>query len=157
MMQLLAQLSKCAIALVFALVFAGPVSANGERIVIVTGVVYPGQEIVPELTKEVTLVRPLRSRVQVARKASDIIGKVARRTLLPRRAIPVAALREAYAVEAGEPVRTVYVSGGLKIVMTGVALISGAPGKSIRVRNPDSGRIVTGVVNPDGTVTVDPL
>ena len=157
MMRTLTKLSKYALLLLLASLWAGPAAANGERIVIVTGVVYPGQEISPNLTKEVTLVRPLRSRVQVARKASDIIGKVAKRTILPRRAIPVAALREAFVVEAGEPVRTVYVSGGLKIVMTGVALISGASGKSIRVRNPDSGRIVTGTVNPDGTVIVDPL
>lgn len=143
--------------LVAAYHFVGAAKASGERIVIVTGVIYPGQEITPDDAKEVTLVRPLRSRVRVARTASEIIGKVAQRTILPRRAIPVGAVREPFVVEAGEPVRTVYSNGGLSIVMTGVALVSGASGSSIRVRNPDSGRIVTGRVRPDGTVLVDPL
>lgn len=146
------------IAILFAAHFyLSPAKASGEQIVIVTGVIYPGQEITPEVAKEVTLVRPLRSRAQVARTASEIIGKVAQRTILPRRAIPVGALRDPFLVEAGEPVRTVYSNGGLSIVMTGVALVSGALGSTVRVRNPDSGRIVTGTVRPNGTVLVDPL
>lgn len=143
--------------LVAAHFYVDPAWSSEERIVIVTGVIYPGQEVSSDMTKEVTLARPLRVRFKVARTASEIIGKVARRTILPRRAIPVAALREAYVVEAGSPVRTVYNNGGLSIVMTGVALTSASAGTAIRVRNPDSGRIVTGTVRADGTVLVDPL
>ncbi len=141
------------------LVIAGSGRAleRGEKIIIVSGVVYPGQEITADVVKEVTLARPLRTRGRVVQRLASVVGKVAQRTILPRRAIPVSAVRDAYLVEAGEPVRIVYQNGGLRIAMTGVALVSGASGSSIRVRNPDSGRIVTGTVSQNGTVIVDPL
>lgn len=128
-----------------------------ERIVVVTSVVYPGQEIDPALTREVVLRKPLRTRAKIARSAVELVGRVARRTILPNRAIPVATLREAYLVEAGDSVRTIYTNGGLSITMTGVALTPGTKGSAIRVRNPSSGRIVTGIVTAAGTVEVEPL
>lgn len=142
---------------VFVIVGNGSALERGEKIVIVSGVVYPGQEITADMIRQVTLARPLRTRGKVVQHLASVVGKVAKRTILPRRAIPVSAVRDAYLVEAGEPVRILYQNGGLRIAMTGVALVSGASGSSVRVRNPDSGRIVTGTVSQNGTVIVDPL
>lgn len=132
----------------------GPAAAE-QQIVVVTSVIYPGQEIGPGMIRELRLRRPLRTNQRIVLDSVEIIGKVAQRTLLPRRAIPVAALREPFAVEAGEPTRANYVSGGLLISTTVVPLVDGSTDDMIRVRNPDSGRVFTARVLADGTVTVE--
>ncbi|MEX0346164.1 MAG: flagellar basal body P-ring formation chaperone FlgA [Rhizobiaceae bacterium] len=157
MMRRLLRILLISASVVLVIAGSGRALEKGEKIVIVSGVIYPGQEITADMIKEVTLGRPLRTRGQVVQHLASVVGKVAQRTILPRRAIPVSAVRDAYLVEAGEPVRIVYQNGGLRIAMTGVALVSGSSGSSIRVRNPDSGRIVTGTVSQNGTVIVDPL
>ncbi len=150
----------CKTALSAALVmlcFIAGALAGETRIVMVTGVVYPGQQISQEMLREVTLRKPLRTNQRVVLDASEIVGKVAKRTLLPRRAIPVAALRQAYVVEAGRPVRAVFVNGGLSITIMVVALMDGATGDMVKVRNPDSGRTFAATARSDGTVMVGPL
>ena len=47
-----------------------------------------------------------------------------------------------------------YVDGGLTIVTTGSALMDGGIGDTVRIRNVDSGVVVTGRVQRDGTVLV---
>ena len=81
-------------------------------------------------------------------------GKVAKNTLLPGRMVAVAALREAYVVEAGQPVEMQFVQGPLVISVTGVPLQPGSAGDVVRIRNLDSGAVVSGVVMADGTVRV---
>ena len=80
---------------------------------------------------------------------------MAAKTILPNRLIVPSALREAYAIEAGETATVYYRNGGLSIVMDAVALQSAGYGKPIRVRNTLSGRTISGVVMPDGTVSVE--
>ncbi|MEZ5811874.1 MAG: flagellar basal body P-ring formation chaperone FlgA [Rhizobiaceae bacterium] len=130
--------------------------AGEQQIVVVTSVIYPGQEIEPGMIREVRLKRPLRASQRIVLDTAEIVGKVAQRTLLPRRAIPVAALREPFAVEAGEPTRASYVSGGLLISTMVVPLVDGSIDDMIRVRNPESGRVFTARVLADGTVMVEP-
>jgi flagella basal body P-ring formation protein FlgA len=90
----------------------------------------------------------------VAVLPEDVDGKVAKRTLLPGRMIPLKSLREAYAVEAGSPVEVVFVIGPLRISVTGVPLQPGSVGDVVRVRNIDSGAVLTGTVMADGTIRV---
>ena len=59
---------------------------------------------------------------------TELDGKVARRTLLPGRYIPVNSLREACLVEQGAAVQVVFVAGGLTISATAVTLEPGAAG-----------------------------
>jgi flagella basal body P-ring formation protein FlgA len=85
---------------------------------------------------------------------AGIAGKVARRTIPAGSAIPVNALRDAYVFREGERVTLELAIGGLSIRGTGVALQPGIVGQTIRVRNIDTGVIVSGVVRSDGSVEV---
>ena len=86
---------------------------------------------------------------------ADLVGKVARRTLLPGRPIPSIAVEEPRAVSTGGQVQLVYQQDGLTIVTTGQALQNGYVGQVVQVRNLDSGLVVSGVVQSDGAVRVN--
>ena len=143
-----------ALALLLPLGF-GTAGARAEGMVVVPKrVIYPGEAITSEMVSEVELRRSRASVPDVAFRMEEVSGRVARRTLLPGRLIPMGFLRDAYAVEAGKPVTVRLVVSGLEISMTGVPLQPGAVGDVIKVRNVDSGATVTGVVMNDGTVQV---
>ncbi|MET0169035.1 MAG: flagellar basal body P-ring formation chaperone FlgA, partial [Aliihoeflea sp.] len=57
-------------------------------------------------------------------------------------------------VEAGKPVEMRFVHGPLTISATGVPLQPGSAGDIVRIRNLDSGQVVSGVVMADGTVRI---
>ena len=63
-----------------------------------------------------------------------------------------AGLREPHVVKRGDSLTMIFSNAGLSIVGTVVALQPGATGKTIRVRNPDTGAVITGVVEADGTI-----
>ena len=83
-----------------------------------------------------------------------LVGKVARRTLLPGKPIPANAVGERKIITNGAMVKVVFQEGGLTIVTYAAALQAGTVGDVIPVRNLDSGLIVSGVVQPDGSVRV---
>jgi flagella basal body P-ring formation protein FlgA len=141
--------------LLAALTLAGatPVAAEG-MVVVPKRVIYPGEAITSEMISEVELRRSRASVPDVAFASRDVSGKVARRTLLPGRLIPLGYLREAYMVEAGKPVIVTLVSSGLELTLTAMPLQPGAVGDTIRVRNVDSGATLTGVVMEDGTIRI---
>jgi flagella basal body P-ring formation protein FlgA len=115
--------------------------------------IYPGQVIEGGMLAQ----HSVRSNMVVAttvQSAELIVGKVAKRTLLPSQPIDANALREVYTVTQGQAALLVYASGTLRITSTGLALQSGGPGDVVSVRNVDSGRIVRGRVGPDGSVNV---
>jgi len=84
----------------------------------------------------------------------QVIGKVARRPLAAGAAIPMNALRDAYAFKEGERVVVEYTSGGLRIRGMAIALQPGVIGGSVRARNLDTGVVLNGVVQSDGRVEV---
>lgn len=129
-------------------------SLLAEEVVTVTSVIYPGQEITADKIKIVVLKRPAPQGSQIARKPGDLLGLVARKTILPNRMIGLDAVREANIVEAGKSVRAVYQSRALSITLVATALSDGAPGETVKLRNTVSGRVFSGVAMPDGTVTV---
>ncbi len=83
-----------------------------------------------------------------------VIGKVAKHVLLAGAAIPVNALREPFLFKEGERVELSFTSGDLAIRGFGIALQPGAVGQSVRLRNPETNIVVTGVVQADGSVSV---
>jgi flagella basal body P-ring formation protein FlgA len=89
-----------------------------------------------------------------AESRSAVVGKMARRTLLPGAAIPLAGVDNPRLVANGAEVELVYKEGGLTIVTSGAAMADGKAGDVIKVRNSDSGVAVTGEVQPDGSVRV---
>ncbi|UUP16810.1 flagellar basal body P-ring formation chaperone FlgA [Nitratireductor thuwali] len=137
----------------FACMLAGPAGAQ-EIAVIPTRVIYPGQVVTMDALDEVALRRPPRGGAEIARSMTDLDGKVARRTLLPGRLVPLSSVREAYLVETGTAVTAVYRQGALTISLMAVPLQSGAAGDMIKLRNADSGAVFSGIVMADGTVQV---
>ncbi len=140
-------------AILAVILFAMPALA-GEQVAVVTRVIYPGQEIAPDAVRIAKLKRRLASDATVARVQEDLVGQIARRTILPDRIIDMSAVREANLVDIGKPVRVSYRAGALSITMTAMSLTAGAAGDVIKLRNSSSGKVFAGVVMDDGTVQV---
>ncbi|NHT74324.1 flagellar basal body P-ring formation protein FlgA [Rhizobiaceae bacterium CRRU44] len=121
--------------------------------VIPTETIYPGQTIEETHLQVVAVTNPDLSG-DYASGLDQVVGKVTNRTLLAGRVIFVAGLREPYAVERGKAVRIVYSNGSLTITAGGSPLDNASVGDLIRIRNTDSGMIVSGTVMADGTVHV---
>jgi flagella basal body P-ring formation protein FlgA len=83
-----------------------------------------------------------------------VVGQAARRTLIAGYPIPINAVEDVKIVKRGVPVRVVLEDSGLSIVTLGSPLQSAGVGALVRVRNIDTGSIVTGIVQPDGSVRV---
>ncbi|MCK1720800.1 flagellar basal body P-ring formation chaperone FlgA [Bradyrhizobium sp. 141] len=83
-----------------------------------------------------------------------LVGRMARRALLPGQPIPTNSVEDPWTVARGAQVKVVVEDSGLSIVTYGAAMQSGAAGALIPVRNTDTGVIIRGIVQPDGTVKV---
>jgi flagella basal body P-ring formation protein FlgA len=83
-----------------------------------------------------------------------LVGKIARRTLLPGLPIPLNAVGEPNAVANGAKVRVIFEEDGLLIETYAAALQSGSVGQVISVRNLDSGLTISGTIQADGSVRV---
>ena len=77
---------------------------------------------------------------------------MARRTLLPGQPVPVNAIRDPYLVNQGKSSLVVFENAGLTITTQAIALDNGGVGDVVKLRNPDSGVIIQGTVDRDGTV-----
>ncbi|EAU40844.1 flagellar basal body P-ring biosynthesis protein A [Fulvimarina pelagi HTCC2506] len=118
-------------------------------------VIYPGQDIVAAgLSTRTFIVKDEKVGLFVVDR-EDLYGHVARRTLLPGKAIRRADLTTPDAVKAGTNVTLIYAEEGLVITGLGMALESGQEGETIRVRNTDSGITISGRISPDGTIAVE--
>ncbi|WP_455273472.1 flagellar basal body P-ring formation chaperone FlgA [Rhizobium herbae] len=132
-----------------------PLAALAEKrmAVIPTETIYPGEIIDAHRLEEVEVTNPALTG-DYAVSTEQVTGKVTSRTLLQGRVILVSALREPYAVERGKAVRIVFTNGPLTITAGGAPLENAVVGDLIRVRNTDSGIIVSGTVMDDGTIHV---
>ncbi|MCA0046826.1 flagellar basal body P-ring formation protein FlgA [Mesorhizobium sp. B283B1A] len=128
--------------------------AVGEVVLIPNRVIYPGETIQLTALKQVTLIPGKHKPEAMATLTEELQGKVAKRTLLPGRYIPSTAIRDAWLVEQGAAVQVFFISGGLTISATAVTLQPGSAGDLIKVRNSDSGKILSGTVMADGTIQV---
>ncbi|WP_026613220.1 flagellar basal body P-ring formation chaperone FlgA [Ensifer aridi] len=138
-----------------AIAFLSPSAASAEppTAVIPKQTIYPGEALDASMLEVVDVTNP-DLRDGYVRSLEEIQGKVTKRTLLPGRVILVSALREQYAVERGSTIRLVFNNGGLMITAAGSPLQDAAIGELIRVRNIDTGVIVSGTVMADGTIHV---
>jgi flagella basal body P-ring formation protein FlgA len=130
----------------------GLASAEQAYIVIPKATVYPGETL-----REDMLIVEHAGDGDASRfhaNVNGLIGKVARRTLLRGRPIGLDAVGDPAVVANGAMVQVVYQAAGISIQSTGQALNAASIGGVVRVRNSESGLIVTGSVAPDGTVRV---
>ncbi|QFU17683.1 flagellar basal body P-ring formation chaperone FlgA [Microvirga thermotolerans] len=116
--------------------------------------IYPGDTIKESMLKERSFLSTFRARSAVIESPVQLIGKVARRTLLPGEAIPTNAVDDARLVSRGVATQIIFQENGLTISALGSPLQSGSLGELIRVRNVDTGRIVLGTVQADGTIRI---
>ena len=94
------------------------------------------------------------SKFPAVENRAAIVGKVARRTLLPGSPIPLNAIGDPKAIANGAKVRIFFEGGGLAITAYGTALQAGSVGEIILVRNLGSGITVSGAVQADGSIRV---
>ena len=145
------------IAIAIATLCAAPnpaLSAGGLPLPVPRITIYPGDAIRSDHLAERLFHPRLQARIAVHQARDNLIGKVARRTLLPGQPIPINAVREPFLVVQGRNVQIVFQEGALTITGYAVALQSGSSGDIVSVRNVDSGTIVKGAIQPDGTVEV---
>jgi flagella basal body P-ring formation protein FlgA len=121
--------------------------------VIPVSIIYPGEEISAARIQVVEVTNPNLAG-DYAHRADQVVGLVARSTLLPGRTIPISSLREPFAMTRGSTVRLTFTIGNLTISAAGSPLVDAAVGDVIRARNLDSGVIVSGTVMADGTIHV---
>lgn len=116
--------------------------------------IYPG-DIISADAVDNRLFGPAAERLPVYRSRDVLVGKVARRTLIPGKPIPINAVRDAEVIQQGKQVKLVFQAGTLTITGVGVALQSGGVGDLLTVRNVDSGATVRGTVQADGTLKLE--
>lgn len=127
----------------------------GRTVFVPRAVIYPGDRITEaNLIERQLLVDPNNPPV-FGEREQDLLGKVARRTLLPGELIPEMAIRTQDLIKQGRTYKLVYSSKFVSIVGVGVPLQSGAAGEIINVRNPESGLIIKARIEPDQTLAVD--
>jgi flagella basal body P-ring formation protein FlgA len=127
----------------------------GRTVFVPRAVIYPGDRITEaNLIERQLLVEPNNPPV-FGEREQDLLGRVARRTLLPGELIPEMAIRTEDLIKQGRTYKLVYSSKFVSIVGVGVPLQSGAAGEIINVRNPESGLIIKARIEPDQTLAVD--
>lgn len=130
--------------------FVGIALARAEQVVVPVVTIYPGDMIAAEMLSD----REVSDNVGPVLSRDAILGRTARRTLLPGRPIPSGSVGEARLVRAGASVQIVFETGPLAILARGVAQQNGTVGETVSVRNAQSGRLVSGVVTSEGTVRI---
>lgn len=116
--------------------------------------IYPGDVVKRELLQERTI--SVRSSLAKSYFTSheELVGKVAVRVLPTGKAIPLNAVRDPHVFKEGQRVTLNYGDGGLAITGAGQALQPGVVGRTVNVKNLDTGIVVRGEVLADGTVSV---
>jgi flagellar basal body P-ring formation protein FlgA len=125
-----------------------------EELPVPRATIYPGETIADEMLAERSYELPSAPEDFYARSRDALVGKVARRTLLPKQPIPTIAVDNPRIVRAGAQIKIVFSESGLDIVAYGIAQQAGGVGDLIRVRNQESGLFVSGRVQSDGSVRV---
>jgi len=135
------------------LVAIGPAQAAPEGVMLPVPAVtlYPGDII----TDAHLVDRAFRvaARVSIDNRLA-LVGKVTRRTLLPGQPIPLNAVDDPKVVRRGVPTQVIFRESDL--VITGIVepMASASVNEMVKARNPDTGLIVIGVVQADGTIRV---
>lgn len=143
-----------AMALVASIGCVGATAEEAKRLPVPATTIYPGDMIRDELLTDRMFAPNMPGASAFVGDKAEIVGRTARRTLLPSQPIPINAVEDQKAVMRGSVVKVLIEDGGLSIVTYGSSLQSGSPGSLIQLRNLDTGVIIRGVVQPDGTVRI---
>jgi len=116
--------------------------------------IYPGDVITDAQIVERAFAPGTTGKLPVVGQRALVVGKIARRTLLPGKPIPQYGVKDPDVISRGGAVIAMFKVGGLTITSTVTPLRSGQVGDVIEARNTDSGQIIRGVVQADGTLRV---
>jgi flagellar basal body P-ring formation protein FlgA len=116
--------------------------------------IYPGDVIREEMIIDRTFAANMPGVAAFFAARELVVGQVARRTLIPGQPIPINALEDQKVVTRGNVVKVVVEDGALSIVTYASSLQSGSAGAMIQLRNLDTGVIIRGVVQQDGSVRI---
>lgn len=130
------------------------VAAPPDMLPVPAVTIYPGDAIAADMLTTGTYPAGTAERYPIIAARSELIGKVARRTLLPGKLIARNTVGEPDLVQKGKIVPILYEQGPLTITASVLALQSGALNDMIQVRNLDSGKVVVAIVAADGSVRV---
>jgi len=133
-------------------VAARPVLAEELQLPVPRATIYPGELIGDDNLVDRAFIAHTVARASILDGRDALLGKVARRTLLPGQPIPVNAIRDPYVVTQGKTAMVVFEAGGLVITSHATALQNGGIGEVVSLRNNDSGTVIKGTVAADGTV-----
>jgi flagella basal body P-ring formation protein FlgA len=136
-----------------ALILPAAAFAQAKYAVVPSVTIFPGDVISDNSVSEVLVTNPNLA-AGYADSLDKVVGKVARRTLVAGRTIPVAALQEPFTVKRGTNVRLTFSSARMVITARGAPAEDAMVGEVIKVRNLDSGMTVSGTVMADGSVEV---
>jgi flagella basal body P-ring formation protein FlgA len=141
------------VAAIFVVALAATSAPAADKMLPVpTVTIRPGQPIRDDAITERAFAPNYLANARLIESKAQLTGQIARRTLLPGQPIAVNAVDPPGTVTRGVPVRLVVEDGGLVIIAYATPLQNASVGALVRVRNLDTGVIVTGVVQPDGTV-----
>lgn len=143
-----------AVALLALLLGAAPLRATELELPVPRVTLYPGDVIADEQLVPRAFIARTVVRAGVVEQREALVGKVARRTLLPGQPIPVGGVRDPYVINQGKSALVVFEAAGLTITTSALALENGGVGDLVTLRNPDSGTVIKGTVAADGTVRV---
>lgn len=142
------------IILVVALAGAPVAGAAEIELVVPNVTIYPGDVIGEGQIIERAFPEGTTGKFAVVEERAMVVGKIARRTLLPGKPIPVNGVKDPDVIVRGGTVIAMFKAGGLTITSTVTPLRAGQVGDLIEARNNDSGQIIRGVVQADGTIRV---
>ncbi len=129
-------------------------AAAAELGVVPTRIIYPNEIITADALAMAKVRKGKPTTTAFAHETGELVGKIARRTLLPNRFVPLTAVRDPFLVQQGASVQVLYVQSGLTITLTGVLLEPGSTGDTVKVRNTDSGAVFSATIMADGTARV---
>ena len=129
-------------------------AAGGDILPVPVITIYPGDIIGDEMLADQSFPAGTSASSAILAARQAIVGKVARRTLLPGKPIAANAVAEPDLVKRGTIVHAFFDEGGLSMSTLVLPLQSGSLGAIIQCRNVDSGRVIMGTVQADGSVRV---
>lgn len=115
---------------------------------------YPGDVLRPSVLTRRQLPASVLDQGGLASREEAVMGKEVRRVLAAGQPIPLNSLTDVTLVTKGAPTRVHLNEGGLTISGYATALESGAVGAIVRLKNMDSGQVIVGEVEPDGSVRI---
>jgi flagella basal body P-ring formation protein FlgA len=140
--------------LVATVMCGGAIAEEPRHFPVPVTAIYPGDLIKEEMIIDRAFAPNVQGAAAFVGERALAVGQIARRTLLAGQLIPINALEEQKVVTRGNVVKVIVEDGSLIIVTYASSLQSGSPGMLIQLRNLDTGVIIRGIVQPDGSVRI---